>query len=133
MVSRECDYALRTLVLLAREARRRQIVSTTELSAVAEIPHRFLRKIARRMIAAGLVRSHRGRTGGLQLVRAPGEVTVLQVLEAMDPAGAKLNRCTADVGACSRVGVCTVHREMRVLQNLVDERLAEITLDRLIS
>jgi DNA-binding IscR family transcriptional regulator len=51
----------------------------------------------------------------------------------MDPVGAKLNRCTADAAACTRAGVCTVHREMRVLQDLLDERLAEITLDRLIS
>jgi Rrf2 family transcriptional regulator, iron-sulfur cluster assembly transcription factor len=132
MITRECDYALRALVLLARRAGERRIVSTTELSAAAEIPHRFLRKIVRRMTAAGLVRSHRGKAGGLELAIAPREMTVWQVLQAMDPTGAKLNRCTSDAHSCERSGACAVHREMQVVQDLVDMRLAEITLARLL-
>ena len=82
-VSAKADYALRALIEIAvRDAGRP--VSAEELGKVQEIPHGFLQAILADLRRAGIVVSQRGQSGGWKLARRAEDVTVADVIRAVD-------------------------------------------------
>ena len=65
-------------------ASRDGVCHVDEVSQKMGIPLSFLRKILQRLVSASLVRSHRGFAGGFSLARTPDEITLLQIMEAVD-------------------------------------------------
>jgi Rrf2 family iron-sulfur cluster assembly transcriptional regulator len=134
MITREADYAIRVLVALARRhSRTPSAVPVSLLAAELDIPYRFLRKLTKKMVARNLVESRRGRGGGLVLGRSPRRLSLYQAVSAMAPLSATLSPCLVGEGFCTRNGHCTVHRELRRIQNGVDRELKRLTLDRLLA
>jgi Rrf2 family protein len=82
-VSAKSDYALRALIELARQSDG-VAISAEELGRRQEIPHGFLQAILADLRRAGVVRSQRGQSGGWRLARAAGEVSVADVIRAVD-------------------------------------------------
>jgi Rrf2 family protein len=82
-VSTKSDYALRALIELAATAEP-GAVSAEELGRRQDIPHGFLQAILADLRRAGVVVSLRGQSGGWRLARDPGEVTVADVIRAVD-------------------------------------------------
>ncbi len=86
-VSAKSDYALRALIELALRAqgdRPREPVSADELGRLQEIPAGFLQAILADLRRAGVVISQRGQSGGWRLARPAGEVSVADVIRAVD-------------------------------------------------
>ncbi|WP_310961936.1 RrF2 family transcriptional regulator [Nocardioides terrisoli] len=82
-VSAKSDYALRALIEIALRGAGRP-VSAEELGRIQDIPHGFLQAILADMRRAGVVVSQRGQSGGWRLARDPGEITVADVIRAVD-------------------------------------------------
>jgi Rrf2 family protein len=80
-ISKKAEYALRALVAIARQPR---AWSIHELSAQENIPIKFLEQILLALRHAGLLSSKRGVGGGYTLLRAPGEITLREVLRVLD-------------------------------------------------
>jgi len=80
-ISKKAEYALRALVAIARQPRSWAI---QELSAQENIPIKFLEQILLALRHAGLLASKRGVGGGYTLLRAPGEITLREVLRILD-------------------------------------------------
>src|SRR5438270_2741518 len=83
MLSQTAEYALRAMVALA--TRRGQARTAHDLAEAARVPLDYLSKVLNSLVRAGLISGQRGRGGGFQSVRSPGEITVLQVVSAVDP------------------------------------------------
>lgn len=130
MITREADYAIRIVLALARHTDTAP-VSAGAVSDEMGIPHRFVRKIAGRLVRAGLVRSLRGRAGGLRLARRPAAISLLDVLAAVDPASVTLNICLLDPRACRRAGLCEVHPHFASLQGALERGLASVSFAQL--
>ena len=82
-VSAKSDYALRALIELAvRPAG--DPVSAEELGRLQEIPHGFLQAILADLRRSGVVMSQRGQSGGWRMARPPEEVSVADVIRAVD-------------------------------------------------
>ncbi|NYD40261.1 RrF2 family transcriptional regulator [Nocardioides panaciterrulae] len=82
-VSAKSDYALRALIEMAvREDGR--AVSAEELGRLQDIPHGFLQAILADLRKADIVLSQRGQSGGWRMARAAGEVSVADVIRAVD-------------------------------------------------
>jgi Rrf2 family protein len=82
-VSAKSDYALRALIELAtREGG--EPVSAEELGKLQEIPHGFLQAILADLRRAGVVMSQRGQSGGWRMAREPDDVSVADVIRAVD-------------------------------------------------
>ncbi len=89
-VAQKTEYALRALLELAR----RNGIDPVPVSVIAEaqaIPPRFLENVLIQIKAAGIVESVRGREGGYRLARPLEEITVGQVLRAMEGSVAPVN------------------------------------------
>ena len=82
-VSAKADYALRALIEIANRDDGRP-VSAEELGKLQEIPHGFLQAILADMRRAGIVVSQRGQSGGWRLATKPADVTVADVIRAVD-------------------------------------------------
>jgi len=82
-VSAKSDYALRALIEIAGRTDG-EPVSAEELGRLQEIPHGFLQAILADLRRGGIVVSQRGQSGGWRLARAATEVTIADVIRAVD-------------------------------------------------
>ncbi len=131
MITKEADYAIRTVLFLSSNEDE-ELRSTAEMAEQMFIPYRFLRKIVRKLAAAGIVKSIRGKGGGIVLVRPKETISLLEILELFDPKSVRLNSCHVKDADCPRIDVCTMHSQMAKVQQLTNSQLAEITFDKLI-
>lgn len=124
------DYAFRVALHLACNEGR--VVSRREISECNNVTTMFLQKIMAALMEGGLVTSYRGASGGFTLSRPAAEITLLDVLEAME-GKVVLNRCLADHGACSRQAapLCAVHRRLTRVQEVFRAELSAIRLSEL--
>ncbi len=90
-ITRQADYAVRAILYLAQLGPN-QKAATSQIAEHQEIPLSFLAKIVAQLSVAGLLQTMRGARGGVMLARAPEEITLLDVVEAIDGPIA-LNEC----------------------------------------
>jgi Rrf2 family protein len=84
-ISQKLDYASRALVHLARKHDGDSVQSADAIAEGEGIPPSFLAQILYELKRRGLVTSRRGKTGGWRLARPPGEISLLTVVEALEP------------------------------------------------
>lgn len=133
MITREADYAVRVMLLLARRERAGQGGSSSlDIADEMEIPYRFLRKLVKRMVEGKLLRTRRGKGGGLQLARTAEGISLFEMLDIMTPTGTRLSLCTAKPGSCRRAGTCRLHRAIESIQTSMDRQLRSISLASLV-
>jgi Rrf2 family protein len=97
-ITRQADYALRAMIYLAK-IEPNQRAATSQIAQVQQIPPSFLAKIISQLSIAGLIHTSRGARGGVTLARAPEDISILEVVEAIDGPIA-LNECTSASGTC---------------------------------
>ena len=97
-ITRQADYALRAMIYLAK-LDPTQRAATSQIAEAQRIPPSFLAKIISQLSIAGLIHTSRGARGGVSMARSPEEVSVLEVVEAID-GPISLNDCTGDPSAC---------------------------------
>ena len=106
-VTREGDYGIRSVLYLSRQPFKK-VSFVNEISEEYKIPRSFLAKILQKLVKAKLVRSYRGVKGGFSLARQARDITVLEVLEAIEGKLA-LNICISDKKKCSFSKHCPSH------------------------
>jgi Rrf2 family protein len=97
-ITRQADYAVRAVLHLARNGETRTATST--IAVEQKIPPSFLAKIISQLSIAGLLHTSRGARGGVTLARDPKEITLLEVIEAID-GPIQLNECVGETGVCA--------------------------------
>ena len=126
MITREADYAIRAMVFLAG-TKQGLAMSTDLLATEVDIPYQFLRRIVLKLTAAGLLKSTRGKGGGITLARDPARITLMDALSAIDPGNTSLNECMLDPRFCGRSVDCVVHKELGTVQGVLNRELSAIT------
>lgn len=121
-LSRAGDYGLRIVLELARREPG-ATVSARELSQMQDVPQPFLAKVVGRLVEAGLLETRRGVAGGASLARDAGDITVLDVVEAVE-GPIILNECLLEDEPCDRVAICPMHDVWESAQALMREELA---------
>jgi Rrf2 family protein len=106
-ITQQADYAVRAVLELALRPEGER-VSSEEIARNQNIPVAFLTKICARLAAAGVVVTQRGVNGGVRLARSPDQITLLDVIEAID-GPITLNRCARRPNECSRDRTCAIH------------------------
>ena len=110
------DYAFRAVIHLANQPKG-EVVEAQAIARQQVVPMRFLLKIMPSLIKGGIVRSQRGVGGGYALAKDPKDITLLDVVEAVE-GPITINRCLADEKYCSKQGAptCQVHRALADIQ-----------------
>jgi FeS assembly SUF system regulator len=127
------DYAV---VMMTAAARRGESVrlSAAELSGETGVPLPTAQKLMGRLAAAGLLNSARGAAGGYSLSRPVGEISLVEIVEAVEGPIA-MTMCTGHEGAsdCALDAHCRVKPHMNVVSNAVRGVLGAVSLEQLSS
>ncbi|WP_029077106.1 RrF2 family transcriptional regulator [Kaistia adipata] len=83
MISQKAKYAFKALIHLARQPSG-QTTQIDDIARQAGVPRKFLEHILLDLKHRGIIASRRGRSGGYAMLKAPAEVTIGQVLRAID-------------------------------------------------
>jgi Rrf2 family protein len=123
MFSQTVEYALRAVVYLAREPSSR---TTEEIARVTRVPRAYLAKVLHSLSVAKLVRSQRGSGGGISLLKTPEELTILEVVNAVDPIR-RIRECPLGLTAHG-IRLCPLHRRLDNALALVEDAFRKTTL-----
>jgi Rrf2 family protein len=105
-ITRQADYAVRAVLHLA-QIKNGDRTATSTIAKQQHIPPSFLAKIISQLSITGLLHTSRGARGGVRLAREPQDITLLEVIEAID-GPIQLNECVGDDGVCTFDSNCPV-------------------------
>jgi Rrf2 family protein len=124
MFSQTVEYALRAVVYLAGQVP--DFRTTEEIARVTRVPQAYLAKVLQSLVHAHLVRSQRGIGGGVALAKPPDELTILEVVQAVDPIR-RIRECPLGLAAHG-VRLCPLHKRLDNALALVEKAFGETTL-----
>lgn len=126
------DYAFRIVLFLARQ-KPDSIIDARRISEAEQIPIRYLLKTIRLLTHADIVRSYRGIKGGYQLAHPPAEITLKDVVEAVE-GPITVNKCLMNAKECNKDATdwCPIHRALANVQRVTNEELAKYDFATLI-
>ena len=124
-ISRKTDYALRILAMLVENGN--ELLSVRVAAEEVDVPYSFARSIQHGLVQAGIIESLRGVRGGMRLKIDPAEVTVYEIIKAVQGPFA-INECTAPDGDCPRISSCCFHPLWLGVEALVGDYLSSVTL-----
>ncbi len=131
-LSKKADYALIAMKHLALR-RDRGSSSAREIAGLYDIPIELMAKVLQRLVRRGLLVSQQGTRGGYQLARAPIQITVADVIQAIE-GPVTVTACTTDEGQCEQFSKCNVRDPLyrvreRILAALGECTIAELAAD----
>jgi Rrf2 family protein len=130
-ITRQADYALRAVIYLSRLGPDER-AATSHIAADQQIPPSFLAKIVSQLSVAGLLQTSRGARGGVSLARAPKDISILEVVEAID-GPILLNECVGCGGVCTFGDTCPLKPIWIQAQADLVNRLRNTTFDTFLS
>ncbi len=130
-ISQTAEYALRAVVCLASHPGRP--LTTREVADKTRVPADYLSKVLQVLARAGIVASRRGLGGGFTLSRDPSDLSILDVVSAVDPIQ-RIRECPLGLPE-HREELCPLHRRLDQAMAAIEESLrttslAEIMADR---
>jgi Rrf2 family protein len=133
-LSKKADYALIAMKHLAvRGDRTAGSSSAREIAEQYDIPIELMAKVLQRLVRRGLLQSHQGTHGGYQLARGPAQISVADVIQAIE-GPVTVTACTTDEGQCEQFSKCNVRDPLfkvreRILAALGECTIAELAAD----
>ena len=127
LLSSACEYGLRSALYLAT-LKEDRYVPIRKISEALDISGPFLTKIFQQLTQANLMESFRGPTGGVAFARPPSEISVKDIVVAID--GRKLFRdCVLGLPGCGEQKPCPLHNEWAAERVRIESIFATMTLD----
>lgn len=127
MLSKTAEYALRATICLADLSQRS--ASADALAERTKVPRSYLHRVLQDLVAAGLVQSRPGPGGGYGLARPAGQITILDVVNAVSPIE-RIRRCP--LGLESHTSLCPLHKELDKAYAATEAAFRRVTLRSLL-
>ncbi|MDB5351710.1 MAG: transcriptional repressor NsrR [Planctomycetota bacterium] len=129
MFSQTVEYALRAVVHLADRSPSPR--TTEQIAAATKVPRPYLSKVLQGLSRAGLVKSQRGIGGGITLAKSPETLTILEVVEAVEPLG-RIKTCPLGLSAHG-VNLCPLHKRLDNALAMVEDAFRATTLAEILA
>lgn len=129
-ISKLTDYGI---VLLARfaELRPGETQNAREMAEATELPFPVVGKVLKTLAQEGILASHRGAKGGYALARPPQEISVAEIISALEGPIA-LMECSAGPGHCEQESTCRVREPWQRINRAIQSTLVNVTLAALV-
>jgi Rrf2 family protein len=128
MISQTAEYALRAVVFPSKNAD--MAYTTDQIAKVTHVPAPYLSKVLRPLIKARIVQSQRGLGGGFSLLKDPNEITILDVINAVDPIE-RIETCPLGLDIHSS-NLCPLHKRLNEAVGLIESAFAKTTISELL-
>jgi len=125
MISQTAEYALRAIVYLADQDEPR---TNAQIAEVTEVPVGYLAKVMQSLSRARIVTAQRGLRGGFKLAIEPDELTVLKVVNIVDPVR-RFHECPLGLHG---INLCPLHRSLDDAAKAVEATFGDTTIADLI-
>ena len=129
MISKTAEYALRAIVYLAE--RGGEPCTSQVIAGASQVPAGYLSKVMQSLSRAGVVRSQRGLNGGFTLSRPPEEITVLEVVQAVDPIR-RIYSCPLRLKQHAH-GLCPLHQRLDDATAMIERSFASTSIADLLT
>jgi len=129
MISQTVEYALRAIVTIAQNDGRP--CTAQQISAVTRVPGPYLSKVMQGLVRANLVSSKRGLHGGFALTKDASDLTVWEVVDAVEPIQ-RIRECPLGIGS-HEGALCPLHRRLDNAMKLVEESFRSTTVAELLA
>lgn len=106
-LSKGAEYTIRSLVYIAGKTDG-DVSYVEEIAMARDIPRAYLSKLLQHLARRGVLKSYRGQEGGFVLARQAKDITLLEVIEAVE-GPVYFNECLIEEGLCNREKICSVH------------------------
>ena len=123
------EYALRTVVYLADKSPNAQ--TTSQIAEATLVPTAYLSKVIQELRKSGVVNSQRGIGGGISLIKKPDEITILEVVNAVDPIK-RIHSCPLGLKSHG-ANLCPLHHRVDSALAMVEEAFQSTTLAEVLS
>lgn len=129
MFSQTAEYALRAVVALANGSGKP--LTTQRIAEITKVPANYLAKVLQSLGRAGIVTSQRGLGGGSMLARPASDITVYEVIEAVDPIQ-RIRTCPLDI-ASHGADLCPLHRRLDNAAAQVENEFRNTSIEDLVT
>jgi Rrf2 family protein len=129
MISQTVEYSLRAIVTIAQHGG--APCTAAQISAITQVPGPFLSKMMQTLVRAELVTSKRGLHGGFMLTKDASELTILDVVDAIEPLK-RIRSCPLGI-ASHGVMLCPLHRHLDNAMAMVEESFRGVTIAELLN
>jgi len=130
-LSKSTDYGIRILAHLARDGAG-ATHNAREVARALRLPVPMVSKVMKSLARAGVLESHRGAKGGFSLSQPPDELSVADMIAALEGPVA-LTECQIGPALCQHEGSCSVQEPWSVINRSVQNTLSMVTLSDLIN
>ena len=127
MISQTVEYSLRAVTVLASQEG--QAMTVREMAEIAKVPGPYLSKMMKDLVRTGIVQSRRGLGGGFKLAKSPAEITIWDIVQAIDPIE-RIGSCPLGIEGHSKL--CSLHRRIDQSIAHVEKAFRASTLEEII-
>jgi FeS assembly SUF system regulator len=121
------DYGLLLMTTMARK-NANSVHNARDLAEITRLPLPTATKVLKQLLQSGLLTSHRGINGGYTLAKDPTEISLEEIIAAIEGPIA-LTECSTDVtGLCDLEPSCPIKANQRVISEVVRGALQKVTL-----
>lgn len=128
MISQTTEYALRAVVWLA--ANPEKPLTAQQIADATRVPAGYLAKVLQGLSRAGLLHSQRGLGGGFTLARSPTQLTMWEVVQAVDPLR-RINECPLGFEAHGEE-LCALHQQLDDAIAAIEKAFSACKISKLI-
>ncbi len=128
-LSKKADYGLIAVRHLSQYGGS-QACSAAEISAACGISGALMAKVLQKLARAGLVVARHGSGGGYQLSRQAGEISVFEVIDAID-GPLRITSCVTRRGECEQAQTCTVKEPLRRVNDSILQILKRVSISQM--
>jgi Rrf2 family protein len=122
-----CEYGIRALTKLAADVPPGRFSLLRDILEGIDLPQHFVGKIFQTLVRAEILVSAKGRGGGFALRKPPNEITLRQIVEAIDGTQ-RINRCILGFSLCNDQQACPQHDHWKGIREQIDHLLDHTTL-----
>jgi Rrf2 family protein len=127
VISQTAEYALRATVYLADQEHPR---TTAQIAEATQVPAGYLAKVMQNLSRAGVVRSQRGLNGGFTLAHNPKRLSILTVVNAVDPIR-RFPECPLGIPSHGR-RLCPLHFRLDQAAEMIEETFGKTMVAELL-
>lgn len=133
MLSKSCQYAIRTLLFICSQSKENHRIRLQEISEALDSPPAFTSKILQHLVSAKFIQSKKGANGGFEMKEdGCSHITLGQIIEEIE--GHSLTAgCILGLSECSDTNPCPIHHLYFPIKINLNSKLMNITLNEILS
>ena len=130
LLSKSCVYGIRATLYVALQTDNRGFVPIRQIADDLHISFHFLTKILQQLTLRDIMVSFRGPKGGIALARPASQITLMELVVAIDGAGL-FEQCVLGLPDCGEDKPCPLHQQWSELRNAISATFQYTTLEEL--